>query len=71
MSHDNRHIKARHTSLCEQIQISTGRVFPSGGGGGLGGTLPMSSMSPLITAVSPPSLLIMTKISSDIFLIFA
>ena len=44
---------------------------------GIGGT-PMSSMSPLITAVSPhkilncpPSLLIMTKIFLDIFSIFA
>ena len=52
------------------------RVFPSGGDWG---DPPMSSMSPLITAVpphkiqklSPPSLLILTKIFLDIFSIFA
>ena len=53
--------------------MGSDRVFPSGGE--LGGP-PMSSMSPLITAVSPhkiqklsppPSLLILTKIFLDIF----
>ena len=71
-------IKYFYFSLLAIVVFSVLRVFPSGGGGGLWGHS-MSSISPLITAVPPiksknsppPSLLIMTKIFLDIFLIFA